>query len=90
MLRITTEHGSDGIHIRLEGRLEGPWVDLLRDCWRSEVARSPHKLIHLDLNAVIFISLQGKELLREMYKGNTRFTASDPVTNAILGAITEE
>jgi len=35
MLRITTKESQDCLILQLEGKLAGPWVGELRDCWQS-------------------------------------------------------
>jgi hypothetical protein len=39
MLRITTNNNPQIITLRLEGRLEGPWVEVLTECWRGALAQ---------------------------------------------------
>ncbi len=35
MLRITTDEDPRAFTLRLEGRLEGPWVEVLTECWHG-------------------------------------------------------
>jgi hypothetical protein len=87
MLRITTEKKSRVLTLLLEGRLEGPELALLLDCWRRELARSRKRRICLDLTSVTFIGPDGKALLARLHKEGTGFVACDQITNAILAEI---
>jgi hypothetical protein len=87
MLRITTAYV---LTFRLEGRLEGPWVTLLANCWRNELARSHGKRPRVDLNGVTFISADGKACLARMHKQGAEFIACDPMTKAMVAEIVGE
>jgi hypothetical protein len=68
MLRITIDHNPQVLTFRLEGRLEGPWVALLADCWSTQLARAGGRQLCADLNGVTFISPDGKAILARMCK----------------------
>lgn len=87
MLRITTDENPRALTFRLEGRLEGPWVGLLINCWRSEVKRSDGRPIHVDLNGVTFIDAEGKARWAQMHEQGAEFTAGDLMTKAIVAEI---
>jgi len=87
MLRITNAEGKDSVALRLEGRLTGPWVTILRDCWQQAV-REEGREIQVDLTAVTFVDGAGKALLAEMSASNAQFIARDCQMRAILTEIT--
>ena len=87
MLRITTDENPRVLTLRLEGRLEGPWVDLLKECWLSAVARSDKRRLRVDLNGVTFVDGQGKTRLAEMHANGADFIADDFVNKAIVAEI---
>ena len=87
MLRITTDQDSQALTLRLEGRLEGPWVEVLTECWQSVVAGSEKRQLRVDLNGVTFIDGQGKVRLAEMYANQAAFIADDLMTKAIVAEI---
>lgn len=65
MLRISIENGSDeGIRLRVEGRLVGPWVQELRQ--QSEQALLKSKNVTLDLEKLLFVDGAGVALLQEL------------------------
>jgi hypothetical protein len=87
MLRITIETKSRVLTFRLEGRLEGPELALLFDCWQRELVRSGKRRICVDLTSVTFIGPDGKALLARLHKEGAWFVTCDPMTKAILAAI---
>lgn len=87
MLRITTDEDAQTVTLRLEGRLEGPWVEVLMDCWRGALARSESRQRRVDLNGVTFIDGEGKTRLAQMYAQGAAFIADDLMTKAIVAEI---
>jgi len=84
MLRITTHGKPDSITLQVEGKLAGPWVGVLRDCWRCELSRNHGRTVQVDLRAVTFVDAAGKRLLAEMSHENARLVADDCHMNAIV------
>ena len=74
MLRITVHHKLGALTFQLEGRLAGPWVRVLHECWQSELARPSQPILRVDVTA---LQRQGAE-----------FVASDCLTKAIVEEIT--
>lgn len=71
MLRITREGDAGSPSLKLEGRLEGPWVEVLRKAWEESMASSGGKKVTVDLGAVSFADRNGRELLLELQKKGT-------------------
>jgi hypothetical protein len=69
-LRITNHEIENGIAIRLEGRITGPWVEVLRRAWMETVPRIGTRKVAIDLRDVTFADADGKKVLREMYDRN--------------------
>src|SRR2546429_2493576 len=67
MLRITTETKRGKIFLSVEGRLAGPWVAALEQCWRGVRAASPRQKVPRNLCGGGFIHASGKMLLMEVY-----------------------
>ena len=83
MLKITVSKTNRGTIFVLSGRLAGPWVKELRNCWLNREFGEPAPC-HVDLHEVTFIDEAGTRLLSEMYhKGATIFT-SGCLTRAIV------
>jgi hypothetical protein len=86
MLRITTHSSSDSLTFQLEGRLVGPWVTELHDCWR----RTPcggQRAVHIDLRAVTYVDAAGRELLADLYRQGADLLAFDCQMKAVVAEI---
>jgi hypothetical protein len=88
MLRITTDENPQVLTLRLEGRLEGPWVEVLTECWSGALSGSSSRRRCVDLNGVTFIDGEGKARLTQIYTQGAEFIADDLVTKAIVAEIT--
>ena len=86
MLRITTHSTAETLTFQLEGRLVGPWVTELRDCWQ----RNPSDgkcAVHIDLRAVTYVDAAGEQLLADMYRQGARLFATDCQMRAVVAEI---
>jgi ABC-type transporter Mla MlaB component len=86
MLRITIQTDAIGTTLELEGRLTGPWVEELKDCWGR--AREGEQEVSVSLKAVTFIDGAGKALLRLMHRHGVKLTGDGCMTKAIVETIT--
>jgi len=87
MLRITTEKKRGKIFLSVEGRLAGPWVAALEQCWRDLHATSPREKFHLNLCGVSFIDAAGKVLLKEIHRLGGQLIAEGCLNQAIVNEI---
>ena len=87
MLRITTEKKRGKMFLSVEGRLAGPWVAALEQCWRELHAASPREKFHIDLCGVSFIDAAGKVLLKEIHRQGGRLVAEGCLNQAIVHEI---
>lgn len=87
MLRITATDNPRILTFRLEGRLEGPWVDELEQCWRSVLNGASRPTVCVDLRGVTYINAAGKARLAEMHDQGAVFIADDCLTKAIVAEI---
>ncbi len=87
MLRITTH---DQRTLQLEGKLAGPWVQELMNCWQSILAQRAASEVRIDLSALTFINPSGKELLALMHTQGVQFIASGCWAKGIVAEITKE
>ncbi len=87
MLRITTQHQDAGVVLRLEGCLQGPWVDELRNCWQRERAASGDQAIRIELVDVRFVDVAGKMLLSELHRAGVEIGAHGCLMKAIRDEI---
>jgi outer membrane protein TolC len=89
MLRITTETKRGHLTLSVEGRLAGPWVAALEQCWRELLAASPRQKFSINLRGVSFIDNAGKILLKEMHRLGGELIAEGCLNQAIVNEIVE-
>lgn len=89
MLRITADDQPRVVSFRLEGRLEGLWVEELETCWRGMVARAGTLALRVDLTGVTFVDDAGKAQLTAMHEQGAELIADDCLTKAIVSEIVE-
>jgi len=87
MLRITTEKKRAKTVLSVEGRLAGPLVATLEQCWRELKAATPQERFHVNLCGVSFIDAAGKVLLKEMYRQGGQLVADGCLNQAIVKEI---
>src|SRR5579872_6446680 len=87
MIRITTEKKRKKIVLTVEGRLAGPWVATLEQCWRELQAGSPGEKFSINLCAVSFIDPAGKSLLKEIHSHGGELMAEGCLNQAIVREI---
>src|SRR5205823_14721942 len=87
MLRITTEKKRAKTVLSVEGRLAGPLVSTLEQCWRELKAASPQEKLYVNLCGVSFIDAAGKMLLKEMHRQGGQLVAEGCLNQAIVKEI---
>lgn len=87
MLRITASDNPRILTFRLEGRLEGPWVNELEQCWRSLIEGESRPAVCVDLTGVTYVDAAGRARLVEMHEQGAKFITSDCVMNAVVAEI---
>ncbi len=87
MLRITSEKKRGKTVLSVEGRLAGPAVATLEQCWRELHAAAPNEKFKIDLCGVSFIDAAGKALLKEMHQQGGQLLAEGCLNQAIVGEI---
>ena len=85
MLKITTQSNPAGIIFEVEGKLAGPWVEELENCWRK--ASNSDQSVRVMLCAVTFIDDKGRDLLVEMYRHGADLVAEGCMNKAIVEEI---
>src|ERR1700722_11764187 len=88
MLRITVDNKPRVLTFRLEGRLAGPWLRVLEECWQSNLAHPNKPILCVDLTGVTFIDPAGKDCLAILHREGAAFIAADCQTKAIVDEIT--
>jgi hypothetical protein len=71
MLRITIHDNPRDLTFQLEGRLAGPWLQVLEECWQGTLARRRKPIPRVDLTGVTFIDAAGKARLAAMHQNDS-------------------
>jgi anti-anti-sigma regulatory factor len=88
MLRITVHDNPESLTVQLEGRLAGPWVRELEDCWQSTRVSQRKAVLCFDLTGVTYIDAAGKEFLAAMHIQGAEFLACGCLMRAVVAEIT--
>jgi len=88
MLRITVHDKPVALTFQLEGRLVGPWVRVLQECWQSALARPRQPVLRLDLTAVTSIDAAGRACLAALHRQGAELIAADCQTKAVVDEVT--
>jgi ABC-type transporter Mla MlaB component len=88
MLRITVHDKPGVLTFQLEGRLAGPWVQVLQECWQSALARQRQPILCVDLTEVTAIDAAGRACLATLYRRGAEFIVADCLTKAVVAEIT--
>jgi len=89
MLRITIHDNQESLCFQLEGRLAGPWLRELEECWQRTLSRQRRPILRVDLTEVTFIDAEGKAFLAAVHRQGVELMAADCMTNAIVAEITQ-
>jgi hypothetical protein len=88
MLRITFHDDPHAPTLQLEGRLAGPWLRALEECWQNTLTRRCKSVVRVDLTEVTYIDVAGKDCLAAMHRQGAEFIAADVLTKDIVAEIT--
>jgi anti-anti-sigma regulatory factor len=88
MLRITVHNNPGSLTVQLEGRLAGPWVRAVEECWQSARAGQRKPALRFDLMGVTFIDAAGKKFLAAMHTEGAEFLARGCLMRAVVAEIT--
>ncbi|HET7258206.1 MAG TPA: hypothetical protein VFI75_00700, partial [Candidatus Acidoferrum sp.] len=81
MLRITTQKKRGRTILSVEGKLAGPWVAALEQCWKE---RAQGEKYSVDLCGVSFIDAAGRVLLKEIHRQGGKLAAEGCLNQAIV------
>src|SRR5690242_4950750 len=87
MLRISTQKKRGKTVLSVEGRLAGPLVATLEQCWRELRGSSPNDKFHVNLCGVSFIDSAGRVLLKEIHRQGGELVAEGCLNQAIVREI---
>ena len=84
MLKITLHDSSRELRFTLEGRLSGPWVRELQQCWHTAASATLGRTTVVDLCEIDFVDPEGQFLLAEMHQSGVRLLARTPLIQSIV------
>jgi len=84
MLKITLHDTASEFRLRLEGKLAGPWVQELSQCWQAAAPAAAGRKTVVDLREVDFVDGEGQALLCRMRQGGVKFLAGTPLIRDIV------
>ena len=87
MLRIAIHDHPRALTFQLEGKLAGPWVRVLEECWQSAVTGRRKPTRRVDLTGVTFIDAAGRACLAALHRQGAEFVAADCLTKAVVAEI---
>ena len=90
MLRITINDAKEERCIVVEGKLTGPWVSVLQQCWEKSLAALLSKAMTVNLTAVTFVDSEGKKLLTKIRQQGAKLISSGCLINVIVEEIESE
>src|ERR1035437_7743762 len=87
MLKITLHDSAREFRLKLEGRLSGPWVHELEQCWMTASSTTHGRNTVLDLGEVDFVDPAGESLLARLHAARVHLVALTPLFGSILQEI---
>jgi anti-anti-sigma regulatory factor len=87
MLRITVRSDPSALTFRLEGKLIGPWVRELENCWQSTRGSQRTNPVRFDLTGVTFVDAAGKAFLAARHAEGAELVASGCLMRAVVAEI---
>jgi hypothetical protein len=87
VFRIHIQDCDGATSFMLEGRLVGPWVKELENCWQLALAADPSTSILVNLADVSFVDSEGIDLLTRMCGQGVRLSSTGIMMNAIVQQI---
>jgi len=89
MMKIQVNEDGEQVILQIEGRLAGPFVEALEDCWRSARASSADRRICVDLKNVTCVDRAGRKLLQAMHGSGVQFLRAGLAIQDIVEEIKE-
>ncbi len=87
MLRITVHDNPQIFTFQIEGRLGGPWVQELEECWRATRDSRCQPVFRIDLTDVTSIDAAGRACLAELHRQGAELVADDCLTKDLVAEI---
>ena len=89
MFRVTIHDDPQSLSFQLEGRLAGPYVDELADCWQRTLAGRRRPVVRVELGGVTFVDAAGKALLVRLHRAGAELVASGILMREVVAEVTQ-
>lgn len=89
MVRITIDDKLGSLTFLVEGKLAGPSVPVLEECWLNTVAGRHQAIVRVDLTGMTSIDAPGRACLAGLHREGAELVAADCLTKAVVAEITQ-
>lgn len=72
--------------LKLEGKLGGPWVDELENCWKDVEAGAHREAIKIDMQGVSYVDFRGRNLLLRLVREGAALSECSDFIRQMLDA----
>ncbi len=79
---------AEELRIEIQGDFSGSCVSDTSATWRSSLPEAMHRRLTVDISDVSECDMDGRNLLREMYRHGTQIAAGNPHALGLLNEIT--
>ena len=88
-MRITIQQQSGLLILQVEGKLIGPWVAELENCWRQALSSRPFATVRVDVSEVTHVDAAGKQLLAAMHGQGVELIAACCLMKAVVAEVSQ-
>ena len=89
MMRITIHEQAGTLILQVEGKLVGPWVSELANCWQQTLSSRPFSTVRVDLSEVTHVDAGGKQLLATMHGQGAELIAACCLMKAVVAEVAQ-
>jgi hypothetical protein len=87
MLKITSYNERRATTFKLEGKLTGEWVNVLRNHWKRAILTMNGSRLCIDLAGLTWLDDAGRELLGEMHRDGAELLAANLLMDGVVAEI---
>lgn len=88
-MRITIHEEKGSLRFQVEGKLVGPWVSELENCWRQTLSSRPLSAVRVDVSEVTHVDASGKQLLATMHAQGVELIAACCLMKAVVAEVVQ-
>ena len=88
-MRITIHEQAGLLIFQVEGKLVGPWVSELANCWQQTLSSRSFATVRVDVSEVTHVDAAGKQLLAAMHDQGVELIAACCLTKAVVAEVSQ-